>query len=133
MKSITILKSIFTVLTTGKELANAEFWKQVQVIMSLLTALTAMATAMGHPIPISHDELGNIALGISGIASAYLTYATSSRMGIDKNERTTDDGNANDSDPAGRMRITESEHLAKTDPEPVRPRVQHRTDLPELP
>ena len=88
MNTIATIKSVFSVLFAGKELSNAAAWKNTQAIMALLTAAAGLAAATGHPIPINNDVLGNIAIGASGLASAYLTYATSAKVGLPASEPT---------------------------------------------
>jgi len=82
MNPIKVITSAFSVLSTGKALEHAEAWKNTQAILALLTAVACFASATGHPLPITNDELGSIAIGTSGIVSAYLTYATSKKVGL---------------------------------------------------
>ena len=88
MNPITVIKSAFSVLYAGKELTHPAAWKNTQAIMGLLTAVACLATAAGHPIPISNEALGSLAIGVSGFASAYLTYATSAKVGLPESEPT---------------------------------------------
>ena len=83
MKITAILTPAWQAINYGRELRNAEGWKNAQIWTSLILALLAAAGAVGIPIPAMPTDF-TTALGVvlAGAANAYLTAGTSSRVGI---------------------------------------------------
>lgn len=127
-----MMKAVFSVLWAGKELTHAEAWKNAQAILALLTAIASLMAAMGHPLLIDNITMQNIATGLAGVASAYLTYATSSRMGIDKNGHENMPDDTMD-DLASRVRNAEGNNIATSQSAMPSQPIPKRGDLPELP
>ena len=80
---------LFRALQAGKELANAETWKRVQVWTSHLTILlgagVSIASAMGYPIPLTPDQITTLVSAVAvlvGVFNAYTTVSTTSRIGL---------------------------------------------------
>ena len=76
------VKSITDVLKVGHQLTHVEAWKNSQAVLSGLIAVGGMFSALGYHLPVSTDTLTGISTTIAGVVGAYLTYATSVKVGI---------------------------------------------------
>lgn len=84
-----IVTSFFQALQAGKELANAETWKNAQQLANsltaLLVALVAIAAVFGYQIPLSPEQIGSLANGflvVLGLFNWLATAVSSKRVGI---------------------------------------------------
>lgn len=84
-----IVTSFFQALRAGKELANAETWKDAQQLANSLTALlvagAALAAVLGYPIPLTPEqitELVNGVLVVLGLFNWVATAVSSRRAGL---------------------------------------------------
>lgn len=82
MNLIALIKPAFVVLKQGRSLANPAAWKNVQVLSNLLSALIVLLNAFGVHFGLDSDSVHLIAGGIAAIANAYLTTATSEKVGV---------------------------------------------------
>ena len=82
MNILAIINPAFVVLKQGRALANPAAWKNVQVIANLLSALIVLLNAFGIHFGLDSDSVNLIAGGIAAIANAYLTAATSEKVGV---------------------------------------------------
>jgi hypothetical protein len=80
---------LFRALQAGKELSNAETWKRVQLWSSNLTILlgagVSIAAALGHPIPITPEQINTLISAIIvvvGVFNSYAIVATTKRIGV---------------------------------------------------
>jgi len=76
-------------LRAGQELASAETWKKVQVwtnsAIVLIGSLVSLSAAVGHPIPITADQISTLVTGLAvlvGMYNTYTTVATTKRLGV---------------------------------------------------
>ena len=88
----TILKLIDAV-KAGNELSNSETWKNRQsasaLVMAVLAAVVAVAGVFGYRPDIDPADLSALAGGVVsafGMFNAYLSLATSSRVGLGAKE-----------------------------------------------
>lgn len=86
---MTMISELVTVLEKGNELANAETWKNRQMavgaLAALLGAVLAILHALGFGPVVDADTTAAIAGGIValyGLLNAWLTAATSARVGL---------------------------------------------------
>lgn len=84
-----IVTDFFQALRTGKELANAETWKDAQQFANTLTAflvaLVGIATAFGYPIPLTPEQIGSLANGflvVLGLFNWVAAAVSSKRVGL---------------------------------------------------
>lgn len=82
MNILAIINPAFVVLKQGRALANPAAWKNVQVIANLLSALIVLLNAFGIHFGLDSDSVNLVAGGIAAIANAYLTAATSEKVGV---------------------------------------------------
>ena len=89
MRRNTMLIDAFRALQAGKELARAESWKRAQVWTSNLTILLSagvgIAAAMGHPIPLTPEQITTVVSAVAvlvGLFNSYVTVATTTRLGV---------------------------------------------------
>lgn len=82
MNILAIIKPAFTVLKQGQALANPAAWKNAQVLANLLSALVVLLNAFGIHFGLDSDSVNLIAGGVAAIANAYLTAATSEKVGV---------------------------------------------------
>lgn len=71
-------------LRYGSSLTDVEVWKHRQNLLNALLGLLG-AAAVFLPVEVTHEDLAAIAGGIAAIAgvlNAYLTTATSARVGL---------------------------------------------------
>jgi hypothetical protein len=93
-----ILKAILSVLYKGNQLSNVETWKNTQgavlLVVSILASLSVIIKFFGIEIPLTEMQITDIAEGIVALVSgflAYLTYATTEKVGLKKKENEVDD------------------------------------------
>lgn len=93
------LKAAFTVLRKGEELRHAETWKKAQLATGLLAAvlggIVVILRAFGVDLPVSDLDLATIAAGIVaavGVFDAYVTPATTRKVGLPASTDSTDPG-----------------------------------------
>jgi hypothetical protein len=86
---IETIKSALVVLRKGYQLRNVEAWKNAQFATAALTAiLAALVTVLrlyGVELPVSDADLASISgavVAIVGVFLAYLTPATSAKVGL---------------------------------------------------
>jgi muramidase (phage lysozyme) len=94
---IMVMPSFLSALKSGEELVNAAKVKNIQGVSSALAALliagAAIARAYGYVLPITDEQLGQIAvLGSTLLLNAWATFATSKRVGINVPTSTGGDG-----------------------------------------
>lgn len=77
-----VMIALFQAIRIGNELVNSKDWKNAQVIASLITAILGVAWAMGYRIDVLPDDILAIASAIAASVNAYLTIATSKKIGI---------------------------------------------------
>lgn len=89
MNLLAAARAAIAVLRYGRELTRAEAWKNIQAVTSLLVALLALAAAFGLDWKLSAQMVDALANGLSALvaagvflANAYLTWATSKRVGL---------------------------------------------------
>ena len=90
MKWWNALMAAFDVLRKGKELANAEVWKNrtvaTNLLLSVLASLLVIAKSIWKPqLDIDNDTLQQIAAGIVaivGVGNGFMHLATSARVGV---------------------------------------------------
>lgn len=83
------LYALLKALRAGEELTNATTWKNRQnaasALVALLGAALMLAQTAGIKLDMSPDDLAAIAGGIAttgGLLNAYLTTATSAKIGL---------------------------------------------------
>lgn len=91
-----IVTSFFQALRAGKELANAETWKDAQQLANSLTALlvagVALAAVLGHPIPLTPEQINSLVDGVLvvlGLFNWVATAVSSKRAGLLPRRRST--------------------------------------------
>jgi hypothetical protein len=84
-----LITDIMTAFRQGKELANAETWKNRAVLLNALVAFFAaalgIAKGLGYAIDIDHDTLQNLAAGVVaavGVFNSVMHVVTSQRVGL---------------------------------------------------
>ena len=82
MNILSVIKPAFIVLKQGQALANPAAWKNVQVLANLLSALIVLLNVFGIHFGLDSDSINLIAGGIAALANAYLTTATSEKVGV---------------------------------------------------
>ena len=82
MNILAAIKPAFAVLKQGRALANPAAWKNAQVLANLLSALIVLLNVFGIHFGLDSDSINLIAGGIAAIANAYLTAATSEKVGV---------------------------------------------------
>ena len=77
------------VLQKGQMLSNPSTWKSRTVVLNtvaaIMTAGVAGAKALGYDIPLSDEELNQLALGVIvvlGMFNSWTTTATTDKIGI---------------------------------------------------
>ena len=83
------LIALFNAMRKGAEVTNAELWKRGLItgsmVAGLLSALVALLRAFGVEVPVTSEQLADIAVGIvavGGVVVGLLTAATSDRAGL---------------------------------------------------
>jgi hypothetical protein len=100
------IPKFFELFKEGKEVANAETWKNrsiaINAILTFLGTALALAKTLGFPVELDHDTTQNLAAGIVAIVTAFnavMHTITSARVGLPSNsgnsspEGQTADGN----------------------------------------
>ena len=82
MNILAAIKPAFAVLKQGRALANPAAWKNAQVLANLLSALIVLLNVFGIHFGLDSDSINLIAGGIAALANAYLTAATSEKVGV---------------------------------------------------
>ncbi len=82
MNPVAAISNAVAAVRAGRELTNAAAWKQVQNVVNLITALVALAAALGYPLPVNADGIYALAGGLVSVANVYLTVATSAKVGL---------------------------------------------------
>lgn len=84
-----LITDFMTAFKQGKELANAETWKNATILVNTLVAFFAaflgIIKGLGYAIDIDHDTLQNLATGIVagvGVFNAVMHTVTSKRVGV---------------------------------------------------
>lgn len=84
-----LITDIMTAFRQGKELANAQTWKNGTILLNSLVAFFAaalgIAKGLGYAIDIDHDTLQNLAAGVVaavGVVNAIVHVVTDSRIGL---------------------------------------------------
>ena len=76
------LRSLFSVLLVGNELSKPGAWKNAQLWASFLIALFGVAEVFGIVVTVSEDATLGFAVTALGIANAFITVATTKKIGI---------------------------------------------------
>lgn len=79
------IRAAITALNRGEELTHAELWKDRQTAVNTLVALLGALAVFLPPGTLSHDDVLALAGGaaaLGGLFNAYLTNATSARVGL---------------------------------------------------
>jgi hypothetical protein len=82
MNPVAAISNAVAAVRAGRELTNAAGWKQVQNVINLISALVALAAALGYPLPVTVDGIYALAGGLVAVANVYLTVATSAKIGL---------------------------------------------------
>lgn len=86
MNLIMVVSRGMAALRAGEALADPALWKHRQAAINAvtvaITAGVALANLFGLHIPVNAEWIGDIAYGCVGIATIYLTYATSAKVGL---------------------------------------------------
>lgn len=86
MNLIMVVSRGMAALRAGETLADPALWKNRQAAINAvtvaITAGVALANLFGLHIPVNAEWIGDIAYGCVGIVTIYLTYATSSKVGL---------------------------------------------------
>jgi hypothetical protein len=89
MKWLENIPSFIKVLQSGEELAKSATWKDIQGLTSALTALAGALVLVIDP-EFQYVDQSVITAGVAGIVAivgavnAYITYATSKKVGVKK-------------------------------------------------
>ena len=75
---------IFSALKYGRSLRNPQFWKRVQIWLIALSSFLPFAVYFYPDLQmiIDNDLLIKLANGVGGIATMYLTVATTNKIGV---------------------------------------------------
>ena len=86
MNLIMVVSRVMAALRAGEALADPALWKNRQAAINAvtvaITAGVALASAFGYSLPVNADGIAAIAYAVVGIVTIYLTYATSSKVGL---------------------------------------------------
>ena len=86
MNLLMVVSRGMAALRAGEALADPALWKNRQAAINAvtvaITAGVALANLFGLHIPVNAEWIGDIAYGCVGIVTIYLTYATSSKVGL---------------------------------------------------
>ena len=84
-----IVTDVFSALHAGKELANAETWKNAQArtasLTALLAALVGIATALGYPVPLTQEQIALVVSAggvLYGLFMWIATLVSTTRIGL---------------------------------------------------
>ena len=81
-QKMNLIEAMYQAMRVGHQLTHVEAWKNSQAVLSGLIAVGGMFSALGYHLPVSTDTLTGISTTIAGVVGAYLTYATSVKVGI---------------------------------------------------
>ena len=88
------LSSFWDLFQAGKEVADAEKWKQHQITATMLAAvfmaLVNILKVFGYDLPITNDMAMEIAGGFIAVVNIILTVITSKRVGFTSTKPTDD-------------------------------------------
>lgn len=80
---------LFRALRAGEELTHAETWKTAQLwtanLTVLLGAAVSIAGALGYPIPLTGEQITTLVSAgavLVGLFNAYVTVASTTRLGL---------------------------------------------------
>jgi len=83
------IADVIAAFRSGSELANAATWKNrtlaVNAIVALLSALLAIAAAIGYRLDVTREELEALAAGLAAlvaIGNSIMHIVTSARVGL---------------------------------------------------
>ena len=76
------IPAVFDALRKGKRLNNVVAWKNVQLITNALAAVVVLLKALGIDLGLSESNIDVISGAIVIIVNAYLTLATTNKVGI---------------------------------------------------
>ena len=84
-----IVNDFFQALRAGKELSNAQTWKDAQQAANSLTALLAagigIAAFAGYPVPLTPDQISSLVNGflvVLGLFNWAATAVSTKRVGL---------------------------------------------------
>lgn len=77
-----IANAIFDVFRAGQAVSNPTFWKNAQLVGTLLAALVALAAAFGFDLGLSDDEIAGGAIFIVAVVNGILVVVTSKKVGL---------------------------------------------------
>jgi hypothetical protein len=80
------VKAAFSVLLVGHQLSKPGAWKSGQLWGSLLIALIGLAEAFGFLIQVSDDAALGFAMTAVGLINAFVTVATTKKIGVPSHE-----------------------------------------------
>lgn len=92
MNLLAVIPAALRALQAGRALNNPAAWKQVQNLINLVTALVAVAAALGYTVPISADGIATVAGGLVALVNVYFTVATTDKIGL-QTRKSDDDSN----------------------------------------
>jgi hypothetical protein len=76
------IRAAFSVLLVGRELAQPGAWKNAQLWVSLLVAAFGVLEAFGVFVSVSDDAVTGFVMTVAGLANAFLTVATTKKIGL---------------------------------------------------
>ena len=83
------IADVIAAFRSGSELANAATWKNrtlaVNAIVALLSALLAIAAAIGYRLDVTREDLEALAAGLAAlvaIGNSIMHIVTSARVGL---------------------------------------------------
>jgi hypothetical protein len=83
-----MLKDFLVLFQKGKEVANPEAWKKLQVeanLAALIIALLSVASSFGYDVPVSEETVKALSTGIVAayaLFNSVLTVITTARIGF---------------------------------------------------
>lgn len=90
------LWALFDVFRKGSSVSDPKLWKNgggaVIAVTSLLLALSKAARSFGYDLPLSEGDAGAIATGIVTAVGLFITFATSSKVGLPAKPKVPSDG-----------------------------------------
>lgn len=81
MNLLAVIPAALRALQASRALDNPAAWKQVQNVINGLSALVAVAAALGYAVPISAEGIATVAGGVVALVNVYLTVATTDKLG----------------------------------------------------
>lgn len=99
-----MIADLLRALRAGEELTHAETWKRAQLWTASLTALLGAAVsisgAIGHPVPLTGEQITTLVSAVAvlvGVFNTYATIATTTRLGLPAGPGADDAGAADGS------------------------------------